>query len=154
MLLLRRDDIATQEILKGLVSGDQYGDLVFITADGKCVSDKVLVFHYFPIMQTFQCEKCENSHDQTVLMITHVKTDHLKNALYQLCTFGNAQLLSDILNIPLSQSRNLFDQTTLAIGPSQNETNYESMPEDMSIGKPSFESTQVNFYFDFSGWKC
>ena len=147
MLLLRRDESVYQEILKEHIFSSRNGDLMFITKNGRWVSDKVLVFHYFPILKTFQCDKCVNSHDQTTIVITHVKTNKLKTALYQLFMFGNASPLSHVLSIPVIQNKNIFDQTTLAIpndNQSVNETGYESIHEDLTIGKPSFESTQVD----------
>ena len=140
---MTHDKTIPQHILDEIVSDSNSGDLVFITEDGKCVSDKCFVFQYLPELQSFECEKCEYSHDSTTVLVKHVKTNHIRKALYQLYSRGNIEQLAEILNIPTIQNQTLFDQTTVQI--ITNADNHQIN----AIGKPNFESTTLFTEDDF-----
>ena len=135
---LTRDNNTSEDILAELVSGSVSGDLVFITQDGKCAADKCFVFHHLPELKTFSCEKCEHSHDSTTILVQHMKTKHLREALYQLYIVGDSQLLAEALNIPSTHNERIFDQTTVQI-----------VDNITFLAQPSFESTRMDIPDDF-----
>ena len=135
---LTRDNNTSEDILAELVSGSVSGDLVFITQDGKCAADKCFVFHHLPELKTFSCEKCEHSHDRTTILVQHMKTKHLREALYQLYIVGDSQLLAEALNIPSTHNERIFDQTTV-----------QFVNNVTFLGQSSFESTTMDIPDDF-----